>query len=241
MSLRSARFSTILNVVAAVAMLIASVAVLNMTQKSSPPAPRPAQEARRASTPTVPEQPLRLDDAEVVGLPGSPLVIVEFSDFDCPFCKQFAIRSLPVLRKSLIESGKVRLAFRQFPMPRHPVAVPAAVIAKCAGMRGMFWQVHDRFFALKNAKDPADFEAAALAAGVDDGTLNACEAQGRARRLVEADIAEGRRLGVVATPSFLFGRSNPDGSITGVRWVVGSVPARVVEDLVESLLRHEAK
>lgn len=230
----------ILNVVAAAAMLIASVAVLRMTQRSSAPAPKSAEQSRRASTPTVPHQPLRLDGAEVVGLPDSPLVIVEFSDFECPFCKQFAIRSLPVLRKSLIESGKVRLAFRQFPLPRHPAAMPAAVIAKCAGMRGMFWQVHDRFFALKTAKDAADFKTAALTAGVDDRSLNACETEG-ARRLVDADIAEGRRLGVVATPSFLFARSNPDGTITGVRWVVGSVPARLVEDLVESLLPHGAK
>ncbi len=88
-----------------------------------------------------------LDDDPAKGSPDAPVTIVEFSDFQCPFCSRFFEQTLPQLEKNYIETGKVRLVFKDFPLDNlHPNARPAHIAAECADEQGMFWQYHDVLF-----------------------------------------------------------------------------------------------
>ena len=91
------------------------------------------------------------DDDPIIGNPDAEITIIEFSDFQCPFCARFHIQTLPTLMEEYIEKGTVKLVFRDFPIQSiHPNAVPASVAAECANEQGKFKQMHDILFENQN-------------------------------------------------------------------------------------------
>ena len=82
----------------------------------------------------------------VLGDENAPVTIVEFSDLECPFCEQFFTGAYPQIKKDYIDTGKVKMYFRHYPLPFHPMAKPAAVAVECANDQGKFWEMHDRVF-----------------------------------------------------------------------------------------------
>lgn len=147
--------------------------------------------------------PPRLDvavagDSPSKGPPDAPITIVEFSDYQCPFCA----RVNPTLERLMREyAGKIRIVFRDFPLPSHPEAPKAAEAARCAGEQGQYWAMHDRLFANQQALQVDALKAHAAALGLDRARFDACLDSGRHAAAVQADLEAGRRLGVNSTPT----------------------------------------
>jgi protein-disulfide isomerase len=130
----------------------------------------------------------------------APVTIVEFSDYQCPFCR----RVEPTVKQVLERYGdRVRFVYRHFPLDRiHPQARGAAEAAACADDQERFWEFHDRLFADGSQLDAKSLESYAGELGLDVPRFQKCVAEGRFRDLVERDAAEGRRAGVSGTPAF---------------------------------------
>jgi predicted DsbA family dithiol-disulfide isomerase len=148
-------------------------------------------------------EPPRVEVAEeghpARGPEDAPIHIVEFSDFECPYC----LRAFPTVKQVLERYGdRVRFVYRHFPLPNHPHARPAAEAAACAHEQGKFWEYHDRLFASAGQLTPADLQAHAAAAGLDAARFGACVEARTYREQVDADIAAAQRAGVTGTPAF---------------------------------------
>lgn len=145
-----------------------------------------------------------LDDAPVRGAPMAPITIVEFSDFECPFCG----RAAPILEEVISEfHGEVKLAFFHFPLSMHPRAAAAARATVAAQNQGKFWEMHDLIFQNQTALERSDLEAYATRIGLDLDRFRADLDAPETQRRVEADRAQGERLGVDSTPTlFVNGR-----------------------------------
>lgn len=153
------------------------------------------------------------DDDPVIGNPDAPITIIEFSDFECPFCARFHIQTLPSLLEEYIDQGKVKLVFRDFPIQSiHPNALPAAVAANCANDQGNFRGMHDMIF--ENQKEWANqettdalitFSQYANELQLDQETFVSCLTSGDHIQEIQKDLQDGRDYGVSGTPGFFVG------------------------------------
>jgi len=165
------------------------------------------------------------DPARVIGQPNAPITIVEFSDFQCPFCQ----RAYPVVKQLLAKyPNQIKLAYRDFPLRQiHPQADAAAAASRCAGEQGKFWEFHDRLFESNRPLDTPSFVEHATQLALDIPKFNECLESGRFDALIEEDLQDGNQAGVTGTPAFF---------INGVA-VTGSQPLAVFEKVVEEELR----
>lgn len=137
--------------------------------------------------------------ASFKGPKNAPVTIVEFSDFQCPFCA----KAQAVLERVLeTYPNEVKLVYRHFPLERNPHAKLAAEAAECAAQQGRFWEYHDRVFANASQLSPARLQALAEALRLDVQAFATCLDAGKARARVAEDLADGREAGVTATPTF---------------------------------------
>jgi len=152
---------------------------------------------------------------------GAPVTIIEFSDFQCPYCD----RVQPALRQVFEAYGEnVRLIYRDFPLEMHPDAGRAAAAATCAGEQGKFWEMHEKIFSNQSALAAERLSRYAGEIGVDGGKFEACMVEPRHAQALEASMTEAKSLGVRGTPAFF---------ING-RMLVGAQPfeafARIIDD-----------
>jgi protein-disulfide isomerase len=152
----------------------------------------------------------RADLARIQGSSSAPVWVIEVSDFQCPFCKQWHDQTYPLLRDQYVKTGKVRLAYVNFPLAIHAHAMPAAEAAMCAGAQDKFWQLHDALFATQARWETLDapgpvFDSLAQAAGLDMKRWRDCVSTGKMRPLIDADQDRASRAGASATPSFMIG------------------------------------
>jgi len=133
------------------------------------------------------------------GPEGAPIQIIEFSDFQCPFCLQ----AHPTVAKVLSTYGdRIRFVYRHFPLPNHPNARPAAEAAACAAEQGKFWQYHDRLFDNQGKLGAADLKQHASALELDSAKFNACVDGHKYAQDVDDDVEAGQDVGVSGTPAF---------------------------------------
>jgi protein-disulfide isomerase len=127
------------------------------------------------------------------------VTIVEFSDFECPFC----VRAEPTVKQILDTYGdKVRLVFKDFPLPIHPNAPKAAEAAHCAGAQNKYWEMHEKLFAAGGKLAVADLKAHAREVGIDGAKFDQCLDSGEKASVVEANRKAGEEVGVTGTPAF---------------------------------------
>jgi len=133
------------------------------------------------------------------GPPNAPITIVEFSDFECPYC----VKAEPTV-KDLIAAypGKIRLVYRDFPLPMHKSAPKAAEAAHCAEDQGKYWEMHDKLFANATKLDPKDLKVYARDVGLDGGKFDQCLDSGEKAKLVDSHKKAGDEAGVSGTPAF---------------------------------------
>ena len=167
--------------------------------------------------------PLTLDAVEPIALTGSgfegyvlgsdtaPVTIIEYADFECGACAQFALLTAPDLKRRLVEAGRVRWIFRDFPLTSiHPNAVPAHHAAACAADQGRFWEMHDMLFFrhgqwVREARPERQFSAYARAIGLEMAAYDECMRDGRHLARIRAIQQEGVEQGVSSTPTFFIG------------------------------------
>ncbi len=154
-----------------------------------------------------------------LGSDSAPVEVTEYSDFECPFCADFAAVQMPVVREQLIATGKVRWRYRDFPLPSHAYSRYAALAAQCAGEQGKFWEMHDQLFFkhqwAQAGKNPAGlFRGFARTAGLDVDKYNACVDGQRYAARIQASQQEGEALGVNGTPTFFVNGRRYQGRAT---------------------------
>jgi len=145
-------------------------------------------------------------DPMALGRADAPLVVVEFSDYQCPFCRRFHAEVLPELRRDYIDSGKMQLVFKDLPLAMHRQALPAAVAARCAAAQGKFWEMNAALFTNQEKLSPQLYSGLAKTLGLDTGRFEECRADPATALTVQRDAGEARRFGVNSTPGFLIGR-----------------------------------
>jgi len=171
-----------------------------------------------------PRVEVAFDPARVRGNPNAPVRIIEFSDFQCPFCRRVQPTLLEVLAKY---SGQVSLAYRDFPLRElHAQAQIAAEASRCAGEQGKFWEFHDRLYAQPSAFDRLTLGEHAQTLGLDVQQFNTCVESGKYRAAVEEDLQAGMQAGVNGTPGFF---------INGV-FLDGAQPASEFERIIDAEL-----
>jgi protein-disulfide isomerase len=158
----------------------------------------------------------------------APVTIVEFSDFQCPYCG----REFPVVERLMKEyDGKVRLVFRHFPLDFHPYAQKAAEAGACAAAQGTdkFWKLHDKMFGNQQKLAVDDIKGYAKEAGVDSAQFDKCLDSGEKRALVDADEKAGQQAGVNGTPAFF---------VNGI-FINGAVPYEQIKETVDRELKQK--
>lgn len=183
------------------------------------PAPPPAAPAAPAAvTPAPVATPdndsllARADHGRIMGSPDARVWLIVVSDFQCPYCREWHATVAEPLRRQYVQTGKVRIAYLNFPLGQHPHAWPAAEIAMCSGAQGKFWPVHDAIFAtqvtwngIPAAAAASYFDSLAVSKGVDAARLRSCVASRALRPLIQADYDRSRKSGVQSTPTVIIG------------------------------------
>lgn len=152
----------------------------------------------------------RADLGRIQGSPDAPIWVIEVSDFQCPFCKQWHDQTYAAFRDQFVKTGKVRLAYVNFPLASHQYAWPAAEAAMCASAQTKFWPMHDALFATQarwetTANPTVVFDSLAQANHLDMTRWRECVTSGKMKSLIEADHDRASRAGANATPSFMIG------------------------------------
>ena len=133
----------------------------------------------------------------------APVVIYEFSDYQCPFCGRFYTDTLPLIEENYIKTGKVRLIFKDFPLDSiHPEATPAAIAARCAGDQGKFWEMHDKLFENQRTLGNSNYKQWAEEIGLDTAKFGDCIDTRKYLSAVRKDLVEGQQNGIQGTPGF---------------------------------------
>ncbi len=133
------------------------------------------------------------------GATNAPVTIVEFSDFECPYCSK-AEETVGQVMKAY--EGKVRVVYRDFPLPFHPNAQKAAEAAQCAGEQGKYWEMHSKLFASQKALGVPALKGYAKELALDQGKFDKCLDSGEKAKVVEANKQAGAKVGVTGTPAF---------------------------------------
>ena len=170
----------------------------------------------------------------VIGAEDAPVSIIEFSDLQCPYCARYAAQTFPRLRTEYVDTGKVRYAAGDLPLPMHAKAMGAAIAGRCAGEQGRFWEYRDALFRSRNALGAATYERLAGEFGLDVPRFEACRNDPAQAERVHADMALARANGIVSTPAFVIGRL-VDGEFRG-EVVTGAKPYEYFAAKIDALL-----
>ncbi len=174
-------------------------------------------------------------DPRSLGRDDAPVVIIEFSDYQCPYCGQFHADVMPRLKSDYINTGKVRLLFRDLPLAVHPESVPAAIAAHCAAEQGKFWEMNHALFTNHRALGAELYERLARTLKLDNDKFRSCVRDPLSGKSVQMDLHQARRHGLKSTPSFIFGRFEK-GRIAIHRTASGFADFETMAREIDSLL-----
>ena len=195
-----------------------------------------------------PQQPTKgvasIDDDPVLGDKNAPVTVIEFSDYECPFCKRHFDQTHQELVKKYIETGKVKLVFRDFPLSFHdPMATKEAVAANCAREQGgdkKYFEFHDEIFkrTISNGNGLNDEKIQTIAKdlGLNTGKFTTCLSNQAQTDEVKKDIADGTAAGASGTPTFLIGKTTSNGEIDG-ELLIGAQPFAAFQAVIDPMLQ----
>ncbi len=169
---------------------------------------------------------------KVLGDKNAPIEMIEYSDFQCPFCEKFYTDTLPSILKNYVDTGKVKIVYKHFPLSIHPDAPSAALASECALEQGKFWEMHNLLFDEQNSWSGNSqvidmYKQMAVRLGLDSEKFNQCLDTQKYMNFVNTDYQEGIAKGVRATPTFF---------ING-QMLVGALDYSEFQNTIENLLQ----
>lgn len=179
-----------------------------------------------ANQPTIAPASVSMDDDAFEGEEDAPVTIIEFSDFECPFCGRFYTQTLGQIKENYIKTGKVKLVYRDFPLSFHANAQKAAEAAECAGEQGKYFEMHDKLFEEGVSGGVASFKQYAKDIGLNTDDFDDCLDSGKMEDEVQKDFSDGQKAGVQGTPAFFINGKS----------IVGAQPYSVFEQAIEQEL-----
>jgi len=197
-------------------------------EKLAPPQQQPQEPVSDKVTMVMPTSGYTLGKAD------APLVIIEYTDLQCPFCQQFHNTAFDQLKKDYIDTGKVRFMTRDFPLDFHPNAKPAAIASRCAGDQGKFWEMRHLMHVNAEKLSKEDIQKYAAELKLDAAKFKSCSDSDFYVADIDKQFQEGSAVGVTGTPSFVVGRVS-DGKLDGVR-LVGAMPFAAFDSKLKELL-----
>jgi len=204
--------------------------------------PRPAAAGATAGTgaamPSGAVQPLTVAGRPSKGNPRAKLTLVEYSDYECPFCGQYVAQVYPQIDQAYIATNKINYVFKNFPIEQlHRQSFKAHMAAACAGDQRRYWEMHDRLFLDQRSLSLDRFVEIATMLKLDPVAFRACVESTKHEAMIREDVAEAQRGGVQGTPVFVLAYTDPKGqSITPVRVIVGAQPFEAFKEAIDALL-----
>jgi len=160
------------------------------------------------------------------GFKDAPITIVEYSDFQCPYCSR-GWQVMKQVEEDYVKSGKVKIIFKNFPLSFHPQAQPAALAALCAGEQGKFWEFHDKLFANQNLLGDSLYSQTATELKLDLAKFNSCYQSQKYLSQINSEMKDGQSKGISGTPGFL---------VNG-QAVIGAQPYSVFQQIIDAELK----
>ena len=181
---------------------------------------------------------LLLAGEPAMGSNDAPLTIVEFSDFECSYCRRFHEQVLPSLKRDYIDTGLVRFIHKDLPLPFHHQAKPAAAAARCAAEQDRYWDLYGALFNQQTCLTCRGVIEIAKEINLDTSDLQACMQQDTTQALINANLSEAKLHNIRATPTFIIGPSRTDGKHHG-DVVEGALPWPQFKALIDQQLSNQ--
>ena len=209
-------------------------AILNELRQIRQLLERQTTQAQPAQKPGPSYAKLNLEGMPMLGSKNAPVTIVEFTDYQCPFCQRFHNTVFGELKKNYIDTGKVRFYSRDLPLdPIHPNANRAAQAGRCAADQNQFWTLRDIMSANPGKLDMDSLVADATGLKMDISAFRTCVESGKYKNAVQTDVMEAMKIGADGTPSFVVGKSTPSG-VDG-ELLLGVQPYEIFQSKVNAL------
>ena len=171
----------------------------------------------------------------MLGDSGATVGIVEFTDYQCPFCQRFHAKTFSKLKETYIDSGKLVFIPRDFPLDIHPQASPAAIATRCAGKQGKFWEMREGVFENQTRLGLELYTELATNLALDMEAFSTCQSDPEVLKAVNADQTFGQSIGITGTPGFFVGRVK-EGGVVDIKRIVGAQPFSQFSRVIDSLL-----
>ena len=185
---------------------------------------------------------LDIAGAPARGPASAHVVLVEYSDYLCPFCGRYARETWPQIEKEYVATGKLRTVFKDFPVEQlHPPAPKVHEAAYCAAEQSKFWEMHDLLFEKQDATTVPDLVARAGTLGLDTTAFKTCLESGKHTDKLRRAVAEGRPVVVGGTPMFFIGIQQPNGKVKVAAAIVGAQPLEQFRQAIESVLAKQPR
>jgi protein-disulfide isomerase len=170
------------------------------------------------------------------GSPTAKVILVEFSDYQCPFCARYATGVGKDVEKEFVQTGKVKLVFVNNPLPSHPNAKSLATAAICAGDQGHYWEMHDSLFSV-TPKTPEDLMEITQKLLLDSEKFQQCTGKSpEPARVIDRDLKKSKEFQVTGTPSFAIGQVSSQGQVSFKKLIFGAQPIEVFKKTIEDVL-----
>lgn len=193
--------------------------------------------AQRAAPALDQKVKLPLVETYALGSKDAPVTLVEFTDYQCPYCSRFHTTTFPEIKKQFIDSGKVRFISRDLPLGFHENAMPAARAARCAGEQDKYWEVrHVLSSNPKNLSEPA-ISKYAEELQLDMAQFQSCLNSEKYKAEINKDITDANSVGITGTPGFIIGRTPTDGTLEGIK-IKGAQKFDAFADKINKLLAN---
>lgn len=181
-----------------------------------------------------------MGDGPVMGNEKATVAIVEFSDFQCPYCGAFQERYFPSVKREYIDTGKVKFVYRNLPLDIHPESENAAISAVCAGEQGKYWAMHDLLFKNQRQLRPMIYQQLAEQLKLNIKDFDTCRNNDRAKQEVRKDLAYAGKIGISGTPAFFIGKIQGN-KIVNVQFMEGAQTPVAFSRKIDALLETPAK
>ena len=211
--------------------------IMQQWNSASATAPNAPVKRKRPPEPAV-ITGLSLQGEPVLGSKDAPLTIVEFSDFECSYCRRFHDQVLPSLKRDYIDTGLVRFVHKDLPLPFHRQAKPAAAAARCASDQNRYWDLYGALFNQQSCLECKGVIGIAEDINLDTSALQTCMEQDATQTIIKANLSEAKLNNIRATPTFIIGPSRSDEKHFG-DIVQGALPWPQFKSLIDQQLNAE--